>query len=108
MAALLIARQVIGNLKESVIPYVVEQLRLAKMSFDLFGALSPSEAKKELPSSETEEPSDPSPTKKSTGVSRSISQAELESSLFKVIKCVRCGRPLLGMWYSLISLMWPV
>lgn len=83
LAALLIARQVIGNLKESAIPYMLEQLRLAKMSFDLFGALSPSEAKKELPSNQTEEPSETSPTNKPTGTSRSISQAELESSLFK-------------------------
>jgi anoctamin-8 len=71
---------VIGNLKESALPYVLEQLRLAKMSFDLFGALSPSEAKKELTSNQREA----SPTSKSTGTNRSISQAELESSLFKV------------------------
>jgi anoctamin-8 len=71
---------VIGNLKESAVPYLLEQLRLAKMSFDLFGALSPSEAKKELTSNQREA----SPTNKTTGTNRSISQAELESSLFKV------------------------
>jgi anoctamin-8 len=94
LAALLIARQVIGNLKESAMPYVLEQMRLAKMSFDMFGALSPSEAKKELPSNETEEHRDKSPTDKPTGTSRSISQAELESSLFKVTapsKDMLCG-----------------
>lgn len=80
LAALLIARQVIGNLKESALPYVLEQLRLAKMSFDLFGALSPSEAKKELTGNQREA----SPTRKTTGTNRSVSQAELESSLFKV------------------------
>lgn len=89
LATLLIARQVIGNLKESAIPYMLEQLRLAKMSFDLFGALSPSEAKKELPGNQTEEPNETSSINKPTGTSRSISQAELESSLFKVTKCMR-------------------
>jgi hypothetical protein len=42
LAALLITRQVMGNLKESLLPYAKKQLKLAKMSFDLFGALSPS------------------------------------------------------------------
>jgi hypothetical protein len=42
LAALLITRQVVGNLKESLLPYAKKQLKLAKMSFDLFGALSPS------------------------------------------------------------------
>merc|ERR1719282_944383 len=41
LAALLITRQVVGNVKESLIPYAKKQLKLAKMSFDLFGALSP-------------------------------------------------------------------
>ncbi|KAJ4448145.1 hypothetical protein ANN_10158, partial [Periplaneta americana] len=83
LAALLIARQVIGNLKESAVPYILEQLRLAKMSFDLFGALSPSEAKKELASSQADDSKDTTSTNKTTGTNRSISQAELESSLFK-------------------------
>lgn len=102
LAALLIARQVIGNLKESAIPYMLEQLRLAKMSFDLFGALSPSEAKKELPSNQTEEPSETSPTNKPTGTSRSISQAELESSLFKYDEHLQITWKCLsswGMWF---------
>merc|ERR1712013_847954 len=41
LAALLITRQVVGNIKESLIPYAKKQIKLAKMSFDLFGALSP-------------------------------------------------------------------
>ncbi|XP_023320321.1 anoctamin-8 isoform X1 [Eurytemora carolleeae] len=41
LAALLITRQVVGNLKESILPYATKQIKLAKMSFDLFGALSP-------------------------------------------------------------------
>ncbi|XP_054289963.1 anoctamin-8-like isoform X2 [Macrosteles quadrilineatus] len=75
LAALLIARQVIGNVKESALPYLLEQLRLAKMSFDLFGALSPSEAKREPPGTEQ--------TEQSKSTNRNVSQAELESSLFK-------------------------
>ncbi|GLG96978.1 Anoctamin [Gryllus bimaculatus] len=79
-AALLIARQVIGNLKESALPYLLEQLRLAKLSFDLFGALSPTEAKKSIVKEKQEEPECGTPGK---GGKRNISQAELESSLFK-------------------------
>ncbi|GLG96980.1 Anoctamin [Gryllus bimaculatus] len=80
LAALLIARQVIGNLKESALPYLLEQLRLAKLSFDLFGALSPTEAKKSIVKEKQEEPECGTPGK---GGKRNISQAELESSLFK-------------------------
>ncbi|XP_011313504.1 anoctamin-8 isoform X3 [Fopius arisanus] len=92
LAALLIARQVISNLKESAIPYLIEQLRLARMSFELFGALSPSEArappgKGEHP--ETEVPSDEKEERDSKEgqkgkQQRTISQAELESSLYRV------------------------
>ncbi|XP_039765784.1 anoctamin-8-like isoform X1 [Pararge aegeria] len=42
LAVLLITRQIIGNLKESALPYLIENLRLAKMCFDVFGAISPS------------------------------------------------------------------
>ena len=43
-------RQIVGNIKESCVPYLMEQLRLAKLSFDLFGALSPTqEAPKSWP-----------------------------------------------------------
>ncbi len=44
---MLIIRQLIGNIKESALPYVVEQMRLAKLSFDLFGALSPTDDQQE-------------------------------------------------------------
>ena len=37
MATLLITRQVMGNIKEALIPYVKQQLRFAKISFDLYG-----------------------------------------------------------------------
>ncbi|XP_053629795.2 anoctamin-10 isoform X2 [Cherax quadricarinatus] len=46
LAALLLTRQVVGNIKESCIPYLLEQFKLAKLSFDLYGALSPSEETK--------------------------------------------------------------
>jgi anoctamin-8 len=105
LAALLIARQVIGNIKESALPYFLEQLRLAKLSFDMFGALSPSdEAKKDLGEAEsgdskTEEEDSPKedaakdvgeleasvqPDKEVDKKSRNLSQAELEGALFKV------------------------
>lgn len=44
LAVLLITRQVIGNLKESALPYLIENLRLAKICVDVFGALSPSKS----------------------------------------------------------------
>ncbi|KAK4287830.1 hypothetical protein Pmani_039110, partial [Petrolisthes manimaculis] len=47
LAALLLTRQVVGNIKESCIPYLLEQFKLAKLSFDLYGALSPSEENRE-------------------------------------------------------------
>lgn len=43
LAGLLISRQIIGNLRESVFPYFMEQLKLAKMSFVMWGALSPTQ-----------------------------------------------------------------
>jgi len=99
LAALLIARQVIGNLKESALPYLLEQLRLAKLSFDLFGALSPSDERKNSEGPDGTSPSlgvgnlsasptpTASPSKTTSGTlsgNRNVSQAELESSLFKV------------------------
>ncbi|XP_077295391.1 anoctamin 8 white walker [Arctopsyche grandis] len=103
LAALLIARQVIGNLRESAWPYLLEHLKLARLSFALWGALSPSQEKPPLSFEKADEtPSkiasdhhdgindglenkdfsehikDPSEVKQ-----RNISQAELESQLFK-------------------------
>lgn len=43
LAGLLISRQIIGNLRESAFPYFMEQLKLAKLSFNLWGALSPTQ-----------------------------------------------------------------
>lgn len=84
LAALLIARQVIGNLKESALPYMLERMRQAKMSFDMWGALSPLTAKappgteEKTPDSTSDEKADPLNEK------RTMSQAELESTLYKV------------------------
>jgi len=89
LAALLIARQVIGNLKESAVPYLIEQLRLARLSFELFGALSPSEARPppgqegEEGGKDTEE-KDERPDSGKMKQPRNVSQAELESSLYRV------------------------
>lgn len=88
LAALLIARQVIGNLKESALPYMLEHLRLAKMSFDMWGALSPvnPEAPKnsDTPEHQVKDGESSSNTDQASS-KRSMSQAELESSLYKVI-----------------------
>ncbi|XP_076169590.1 anoctamin 8 white walker isoform X1 [Ptiloglossa arizonensis] len=87
LAALLIARQVIGNLKESAVPYLIEQLRLARLSFELFGALSPSEARPP-PGEENEDKDSDDKNERSDGGKskqpRNVSQAELESSLYRV------------------------
>ncbi|XP_076678994.1 anoctamin 8 white walker isoform X5 [Andrena cerasifolii] len=89
LAALLIARQVIGNLKESAVPYLIEQLRLARLSFELFGALSPSEARPPPGDEADENKKEPEDKgeRVETGKSkqpRNVSQAELESSLYRV------------------------
>ncbi|CAH1714513.1 unnamed protein product [Aphis gossypii] len=65
LAVLLITRQLIRNIKESALPYVLEQIRFAKISFDLFGALTPSDG-----------PAKPNGE-------RVVSQPELECSMFK-------------------------
>ena len=65
--------------QESLIPYAKKQLKLAKMSFDLFGALSPSEE----PGETAWRPED---TKKTDGEQRNssscrqVSQVEVEGS----------------------------
>lgn len=113
LAALLIARQVIGNIKESALPYFLEQLRLAKLSFDMFGALSPSdETKKDIGEADSgnskkpeEEKEEDTPKeevlseegeldtasqadKEADKKARNLSQAELEGALFKVSRKV--------------------
>uniref|UniRef100_A0AAG5D7E8 Anoctamin n=1 Tax=Anopheles atroparvus TaxID=41427 RepID=A0AAG5D7E8_ANOAO len=94
LAGLLISRQIIGNLRESAWPYLVEQWRLAKLSFRMWGALSPTQ---ELPPtalatslssvSSASTASLPDGKQSAEGVpgtpKRSIGQAEIESSLYK-------------------------
>lgn len=69
---------------------MLEHMRLAKMSFDLWGALSPIGTRQPPGVPETEQ-NEQSETKENDGsdgreasVKRTMSQAELESSLFKV------------------------
>lgn len=120
LAALLIARQVIGNLKESALPYLLEQMRLAKLSFDLWGALSPtgSRAPPGMPPEkrqDSEEEQPPLPTDRpdsEANVKRTISQAELESSLYRVIvacphSCL-CTQPPVARSHSIYRLPLPV
>ena len=42
LAALLITRQVIGNVKEALIPFIIEKVKLFKISYKMASALSPS------------------------------------------------------------------
>ena len=79
MAALLITRQVVGNLKESLLPYLKKQFKLAKMSFDLFGALSPS-SDSAGSGAGTDAWSGKEDRKKTDGGSRQVSQVEVEGS----------------------------
>ncbi|CAH1111241.1 unnamed protein product [Psylliodes chrysocephalus] len=87
LAALLIARQVIGNLKESAVPYMLEHMRLAKMSFDMWGALSPLNSKSPPGTEETPTENEENETKddnaEQLNTKRTMSQAELESTLYK-------------------------
>ena len=80
MAALLITRQVMGNIKEAVIPYFKKEIKLAKMSFDLYGAVSPSEEiatnKKDDDAATANIAADNNEVKKE----RIVTQVELESS----------------------------
>ncbi|KAH8324859.1 hypothetical protein KR074_009464 [Drosophila pseudoananassae] len=95
LAGLLISRQIIGNLRESALPYFVEQWKLAKLSFNMWGALSPTQnvtrsLAEELATAEAELKAEGSgtPTKShqphQTESKRNIGQAEIESSLYKV------------------------
>nr|NP_001285952.1 white walker, isoform F [Drosophila melanogaster]AHN54466.1 white walker, isoform F [Drosophila melanogaster] len=93
LAGLLISRQIIGNLRESAIPYFLEQWKLAKLSFNMWGALSPTQnvtrsLAEELATAEAElkAESTGTPTKSQQPESsskRNIGQAEIESSLYK-------------------------
>ncbi|XP_044251021.1 anoctamin-8 isoform X5 [Drosophila takahashii] len=93
LAGLLISRQIIGNLRESAIPYFVEQWKLAKLSFNMWGALSPTQnvtrsLAEELATAEAELKAETAGTPIKThqpesSSKRNIGQAEIESSLYK-------------------------
>ncbi|XP_069962838.1 anoctamin-8 isoform X3 [Bactrocera oleae] len=109
LAGLLISRQIIGNLRESAIPYFIEQWKLAKLSFNMWGALSPTQdiprtimdsgvstttstasittvkLKVETPHQTPTRYDDSSPLVRTTTSSckRNIGQAEIESTLYK-------------------------
>lgn len=104
LAVLLITRQVIGNLKESVLPYMIEHLRLAKICMQMFGAMTPSKVPtstqlKDLFDKKNDSISESSETAllngnadkekddrrdfEPVGGQKVIHQAELESQLFK-------------------------
>lgn len=83
LAGLLISRQIIGNLRESAWPYIMEQWRIATISFKLWGALTPT---KELSSIEEHKKTDSDNLQadRPHTPKRSIGQAEIESSYYKV------------------------
>ncbi|XP_041972095.1 anoctamin-8-like isoform X2 [Aricia agestis] len=95
LAVLLITRQIIGNLKESALPYLIENLRLAKICVDVFGAISPSKIptstqltelfdKKTSSSGDAPELNKEDRRDSEPAVGQKvIHQAELESQLFK-------------------------
>ena len=60
-----------GNIKESLIPYFKKEMKLAKLSFDLYGAVSPTQHSKK------QESADETDSKKND---RILTQVELESS----------------------------
>ena len=77
MAALLITRQVMGNIKEAVIPYFKKEIKLAKMSFDLYGAVSPSE---EIATNKKDDDAATAADNNEVKKERIVTQVELESS----------------------------
>lgn len=95
LAGLLISRQIIGNLRESAWPYMMEQWKLATLSFKMWGALSPSQEKPAIDIVSQKKSDSPDKTTTTATISasatsdtsqtpkRSIGQAEIESSLYK-------------------------
>ena len=65
--------------QESLIPYAKKQLKLAKMSFDLFGALSPTMEPEETSWSQ-EDTKKTDGEQRSSGSCRAVSQVEVEGS----------------------------
>ena len=66
-----------GNIKEAVIPYFKKEIKLAKMSFDLYGAVSPSE---EIATNKKDDDADIAADNNEVKKERIVTQVELESS----------------------------
>ena len=64
-----------GNIKEAVIPYFKKEIKLAKMSFDLYGAVSPSEE-----TATNKKDDDATIANNEVKKERIVTQVELESS----------------------------
>ena len=86
LAALLITRQVLGNVKESLIPYVQKNIKMAQLSYNRYGALSPTEPGTDntVPPIEAKADSkkveDRTENFQGSQSARSFSQVEIESS----------------------------
>ena len=48
LAALLITRQVIGNIKEALVPFIIEKLKLFKIGFKMAEAMSPETLERQM------------------------------------------------------------
>lgn len=71
---------------------MLEHMRLAKMSFDLWGALSPVDARQPPGVHESDQTTEQeNETTREASAKRTMSQAELESSLYKVEFCLATG-----------------
>lgn len=90
LAALLITRQVVGNIKESLIPFLTETLKLANLGAD-HSVLTPSESDQKDVNSDLDSgsaSSDSSPVHEDSSKKRknhgNLTQAEVESAMYKV------------------------
>ena len=48
LATLMITRQVIGNIREALVPYVLWKMKLMKVGYNITGHMSPDTLKKEI------------------------------------------------------------
>ncbi|KAK7063201.1 Anoctamin-8 [Halocaridina rubra] len=88
LAALLLMKQLTGNFKESLVPYLKKRLQQAKLSHDLFGALKKDKSPKDGQESYDSDDSDDEITDSQAGQDlpdgdRRISQVEVECKMGK-------------------------